>query len=212
MPDFVYNAPGTVTNPLVPAGMTIFGNGLASTAVGVHGHSGANPTAFCDSRAYGNVVDITMTMAQVNAGGDDWFIGVVILSGPDAGAMSGLYIQSVDCILASFTAPVASTKTNIGSSVTTITAAANDVFALRMTLAGGIWTFSNFTQNGSALALVGATTSSTYGSEPAWAAGGWLDCGNTNNTFFSQFTGNGVSASLPEGQGGFMSPGISSPC
>lgn len=197
MADYVINAPGTVVNPYTPAGSIVFGNGLASNATGIRGHNSTNATSFAHNVQYGNVITTTMTFVQINPGGDDAFIGGVIRTGVNAGSMSGLYIQSGDCILASWafnSGTGAFTKTNIGSSATTIVTAPGDVFALTMTNSGSLFTFSNFTQNGSAIALIGPTTSATFASETSMSAGGWLDCGNTNNTFFSQFTGTGVAS------------------
>lgn len=212
MTDFVLPAPGTTINPYTPAGTTSFWNGMSSAALGIHGHSGAGAGVFADSRQYGPVIDISATMAQVNAGGDDWYLGVVILGGANAGAMIGLYVQSVSAILGSMTS-LAATKTNISSTSSPITAAANDVFSLRLSLSVGVWTFSNVTQNGSAISLVGPTTSTTFGSETQFSAGWGLVCGNTNNTYFSQVTGNGVAPpSNTLGAGYQCSPGISSPC
>jgi hypothetical protein len=197
MADFTLNAPGTVNNPWVPANILVPFSTLSSTVAGFHAGSAGTFTPFSHNATYGTTITTTVTMEHVNSGGDDWCVGAMVNTGANAGNGIYLYVLPTSCVLCTIVG-ASFTKTNISAALT-ITAGNTDVWSVTMVNNGTIWTFSSVLQNGSPLTF-SANTTSTYAAEPSMAASGAFVAGNSNGTFFSQFTGTGVAG------GGAMPP------
>jgi hypothetical protein len=196
--DFTLNAPGTTNNPWTPANiLTPLGStvGIKSDATGWRSIASSAGAVWAHNATYGTTITVTVTIAAgATSNGDQLFVGATVRSGANAGGGVGIFLDAFS-LAGGWWDVTGTTFTKVTSSDTSVTRANSDVWSVTLTQSGGSWAISNVTQNGTARALNGTTTTTQYGSETTAAAGASYLFGNNDSLYLSQFTGTGVSAS-----------------
>lgn len=193
MADFTLNAPGTVNNPFVPANVLIPVSTLKSDATGFRAGTAGTFTPFGHNVTYGTTIIASATVSAIGGNGDDWIVGGMVRTGANEGAMVGLYcVAGGQAVLCTITE--AGVKTNISEGIT-VAWTVGDVVVCQLVNNGTIWTITA-QRNGTAIPFALGNTTTTYVSETSMAAGGEFVAGDTNGTYFSQFTGTGVSGNI----------------
>jgi hypothetical protein len=181
---FTLSAPGSTNNPWTPAGIvTLGGNGLKSDATGFRAQNFAY-TPFGHPGTYGPTIVSTATLATTSSGADI-FLGDLVSTGANAGAMIAAWITATSCIFG--TMNPGGTFTSL-STATTITHGATDLFAATVGISGGTATLT-LTQNGTPVTF-SANTTTTYATESSIISGCAFLPNASNGTYLSQFTSN----------------------
>lgn len=189
MTDFTLNATGTVNNPWTPAGVIIPRGSIQSDANGFRAAAGSGGTdaGLAHNANYGSTITATATIA-VNSSGDDIFLGAVVRTGANAGALIGVLFLNTSagaCTLG----PATINETPVSSGVA-ITRAAGDVLSVTVALSGGVATITA-SHNGTQI-VFNTNTTATFANEASLAAGLVFSPQNVNGTYLTQFTGTGV--------------------
>jgi len=192
--DFTLNAPGTTNNPWTPANVIIPVSTLQSEASPNRFRAGSGAyTVFAHNATYGSTITATFTInsnAAIHVA-DDLYLGAVVRTGGNAGAIIGVYLSTGG--VGTVTVSPSGVRTPISTGATwPTTPAAGDVISATITISGGTATITG-SQNGTAFTF-SANTTTTYTGEASLAAGGSFDPQNNNTTGLSQFTGTGVAA------------------
>jgi hypothetical protein len=211
MSDFTLPAPGTTSNPYTPPGCIVAASTIKSDATGIRAGVTGTYAVFAHNANYGPIINSTIALAAWQSAGDNALVGGVIRQGPNEGGFIGMYLVGTQSAVLCWESPLG-VKTNISAGLTLpALITAGDIYSCTISNSGSLWTITA-QQNGTSLGFTGGNTSAQWSSEASIAAGWGFDPQDVNGTYFSQVTGTGVAGGPPTGIGGFMSPGISSPC
>lgn len=194
MSDFTLNAPGTTNDPYTNANLIIPVGALKSDASGVRA-STFTYSVFAHDATYGATIQSDITLGTANSG-DDMYIGAVVRTGANAGAMIGVMFLNSTAIAC--TVNPSGTRSSISSSATypgSVTRTAGDVLSCMVSISGGTATITA-SINGNSITF-SANTTTTYTSETSLAAGASIDPQNSNGTRWTVFEGTGISSSPP---------------